>query len=343
VPRFRLRSVLTVLVTVGIFYLAASVLQRQLAGVQWVDVRVHLQEIQWLTVAAALACCGLAYAALAWHEVLAVRESTGAALEVAAEPVTGGAARSKAATPMPGCSARRAIVTALVAYPIGHAVGVGALSGGAVRLRWYTAAGLSLAEVGQVVLLCTIPYAVGLGVLFSVSLLWRGEIAAGLLHVPVSWTMGLAAFFLLFHVAYVTATFRVRGRWQWPRWLGGLSLKLPSGRLTRAQYLLGIIDVGAAAGILYLFLPAGVGMSYVAFLPLYVLCIFAALASNVPAGLGVFESVLLVLLPHVPPSQLLGAMVLYRGVYELVPLACAVLALAAAEIAGRGRSPRRSA
>ena len=220
---------------------------------------------------------------------------------------------------------------------------MGALSGGAVRLRWYTAAGLSLAEVGQVVVLCTIPYAVGLGVLFSVSLLWRGEVAAGLLHLPAQWVTAMAVFFLLFHVGYVTATVRVRGQWQWPRWLGGLSLKLPTSQLTRRQYLLGVIDVGAAAGILYLFLPAGIGLSFVAFLPLYVLCIFAALASNVPAGLGVFESVLLVLLPHVPPSQLLGAMVLYRCVYEVVPLALAVLALAAAEIAGKGRSPRRSA
>lgn len=331
--RFRLRSVLTVLVTVGIFYLAASVLQRQLAGVQWTDVLVHLREIQWLTVAAALACCVLAYAALAYHEVLAVREATGSAPDADTAAVGSGAV----------CSARRAAVTALVAYPIGHAVGVGALSGGAVRLRWYTAAGLSLAQVGQVVLLCTIPYAVGLGVLFSVSLLWRGEVAAGLLDLPTQWVTGMAVFFLLFHVGYVTATARIRGRWQWPRWLGGLSLTLPSGRLTRRQYLLGIIDVGAAAGILYLFLPAGVGMSYVAFLPLYVLCIFAALASNVPAGLGVFESVLLVLLPHVPPSQLLGAMVLYRAVYEVVPLAFAVLALAAAEVAGKGRTQAQSA
>ena len=56
-----------------------------------------------------------------------------------------------------------------------------------------------------------------------------------------------------------------------------------------------------------------------------------------------FESVLLVLLPHVPPSQLLGAMVLYRAVYEVVPLAFAVLALAAAEVAGKGRTQAQSA
>lgn len=313
----RLRSVLTVLVTVGIGYLAASVLRRQLAGVSWTEVLADLQAVSPLTVACAVACCGLAYGALAWHEVLALRE----------------------AAPDSACTPRRAVFTALVAYPIGHAVGVGALSGGAIRLRWYAAAGLSLAAVGQVVLLCTIPYAVGLGVLFSLSLIWWGGPASALLGIPVGWSVGMALFFLSFHVVYLVATERVRGRWQWPRWLGGLSLQLPSGRFTRRQYLLGMVDVAGAAGILWMFLPESVGLSYFAFLPIYVLCIFAALASNVPAGLGVFESVLLTLLPHVAPGQLLGAMLLYRCVYEVLPLGFAVLGLAAGELLGKGRAP----
>jgi len=312
----RLRSVLTVVVTVGIGYLAASVLRKQLAGVSWAEVMADLQAVSPVTVLLALACCAAAYGALAYHEVLALRE--------AAAPGS--------------CTPRRAVATSLVAYPIGHAVGVGALSGGAIRLRWYSAAGLSLAEVGQVVLLCTIPYAVGLGVLFSLSLIWWGGPASALLGIPAQWSVGMALFFLSFHVVYLVATERVRGRWQWPRWLGGLSLKLPSGRFTRRQYLLGMIDVAGAAGILWMFLPETVGLSYLAFLPIYVLCIFAALASNVPAGLGVFESVLLTLLPHVPPVQLLGAMLLYRCVYEVLPLALAVLGLAAGELLGKGRT-----
>ena len=184
------------------------------------------------------------------------------------------------------------------------------------------------------------PVATGavIGVLFSLSLIWWGGPASALLGIPAQWSVGMALFFLSFHVVYLVATERVRGRWQWPRWLGGLSLKLPSGRFTRRQYLLGMIDVAGAAGILWMFLPETVGLSYLAFLPIYVLCIFAALASNVPAGLGVFESVLLTLLPHVPPVQLLGAMLLYRCVYEVLPLALAVLGLAAGELLGKGRT-----
>jgi phosphatidylglycerol lysyltransferase len=312
-----LRRWLTVAFTVGVLVLAARILEQRLAGVHWADVLAQLQTVRLPTVLAAIGCCALSYLCLAAHEVLALHH----------------------VAPGSHCSRRRAVVAALAAYPIGHAVGVGALSGGAVRLRWYAAAGLSLAEVGQVVVLCMIPYAVGLGVLFATSLLWHGEAAGRLLNLPLTWVLGVAVACLAVHVAYVTATFRLRGSWRWPRWMGGVVLTLPPGKFTLMQYAVGMVDVGSAAAILWLFLPATAGVEFVAFLPLYVLCIFAALASNVPAGLGVFESVLLLLLPTVAPEALLGAVLLYRCVFELLPLAVALLLLAATELAGKGRSP----
>ena len=50
----RLRSVLTVAVTVGIFTLAAAVLQRQLSGVRWAEVLADLAAVNPVTVLAAL-------------------------------------------------------------------------------------------------------------------------------------------------------------------------------------------------------------------------------------------------------------------------------------------------
>jgi uncharacterized membrane protein YbhN (UPF0104 family) len=46
--------------------------------------------------------------------------------------------------------------------------------------------------------------------------------------------------------------------------------------------------------------------------------------SHVPAGLGVLESMLLLLLPHVPPEQLLAAVLMYRVIYEVIPLVIAL-------------------
>jgi phosphatidylglycerol lysyltransferase len=46
--------------------------------------------------------------------------------------------------------------------------------------------------------------------------------------------------------------------------------------------------------------------------------------SHVPAGFGVLESMLLLLLPDVPPDQLLASVLLYRVIYEVLPLLCAL-------------------
>lgn len=314
----QVRRWLPLLFAVTVFAVAAWVLNRQLADVRWVDVEAQLRAVDATTLLAAVGCCLASFIALAVHEVAAVRQAT----------------RDE---PAPRCTPRRSFITALIAYPIGHAVGVGALSGGAVRLRLYSAAGLSLAQVGQVVVLCLLPYGAGLGVLFAGALLLHREEAGALLHLTPLLATVVAATLLLVHGGYITATFRLRGAARLPRWLGGSTVALPPGRLTLLQYAVGIVDVCGAAAILWLFLPDSAGLGFAAFLPVYVLCILAAIASNVPAGLGVFEAILIGLLPQVPKDALFGAVLLYRCVFELLPLAWALLLFAGAEAAGKGR------
>ena len=54
--------------------------------------------------------------------------------------------------------------------------------------------------------------------------------------------------------------------------------------------------------------------------------------SNVPGGVGVFESVLLLLLRSVPADQLLGALLAYRAIYYFAPFAIALALLGAHEL-----------
>jgi uncharacterized membrane protein YbhN (UPF0104 family) len=50
----------------------------------------------------------------------------------------------------------------------------------------------------------------------------------------------------------------------------------------------------------------------------------AGVITHVPAGLGVLEAVFLALLSHqVPKNELLGALLMYRAIYYLAPLAIA--------------------
>jgi uncharacterized membrane protein YbhN (UPF0104 family) len=76
--------------------------------------------------------------------------------------------------------------------------------------------------------------------------------------------------------------------------------------------------------VLYVLLPESAGIAYLTFLGVYLASVLAGVLSHVPAGLGVLESMLLLLLPGVPPEQLLAAVIVYRAIYEIGPMLLAL-------------------
>jgi uncharacterized membrane protein YbhN (UPF0104 family) len=61
----------------------------------------------------------------------------------------------------------------------------------------------------------------------------------------------------------------------------------------------------------------------------------------VPAGLGVLEAALFLMLPHVPPGKLVGSVLAYRAVYELIPAVGALLLLLIYEATNKAGIIRR--
>jgi phosphatidylglycerol lysyltransferase len=293
------RRLLPVALSFGIIAVATAVLWRALAQVEPAAVLRHIQSLPLALVLISLLAAATAYTALAIYEVHMLRHVS------------------------PAVSARRAFVTALSAYPIGHAIGFGALSGGAVRYRIYTAAGVDTVGLARIVVLSAMPYALGLGVLLALALIVDARQAASLLGLEAATAVGAGVLSLALHAGYIAAV-----RWrQRPFPVGGRDFSLPPPQLTKLQYSLGLVDVAAAVAALYVLLPESASVSYPAFIAVYVLCILASLASSVPAGLGVFEATLFALLPAVPKDELLAAVLVYRVTYELVPFSLGVLLL----------------
>jgi len=222
---------------------------------------------------------------------------------------------------------QRPFVTALIAFPIGHAVGLGAFSGGAIRYRIYSAAGYGAADIGKLILLSVMPFASGLGLLAGVAMLAETEGVAEALHIQHQFVTMIGAGLLLMHLFYVSMVIaRVRPLGSWVP-----AFELPSPRLTSIQYLLGVAEVLCAIAVLYVLLPPSAAIGFPAFVAVFVTAITAGTLSGVPAGLGVFESILLVTLTNVPAEELLGAVLAYRLVYELLPFVTGLLLLLAYE------------
>jgi uncharacterized membrane protein YbhN (UPF0104 family) len=96
--------------------------------------------------------------------------------------------------------------------------------------------------------------------------------------------------------------------------------------------------------LVFVLLPPGHQLSYPVVLGGFMIAQFAGIVSHVPGGLGVFETViLLALAPRAPSPALVGALLVYRLVYYVLPLAVATLLLVAYEIRQRSARWWRSA
>jgi phosphatidylglycerol lysyltransferase len=124
-------------------------------------------------------------------------------------------------------------------------------------------------------------------------------------------------------VAYVAITILRRT----PLRVWRVELPIPSSRIATAQLALSSIDWALVGAVLYVLLPP-ITLSFVTFLGLFFVAILLGMASHVPGGVGVFEGLMVLLLkPYLSSGQLLPALVVFRGVYYLLPLSVALIGL----------------
>lgn len=217
--------------------------------------------------------------------------------------------------------------TAFIAYALSNTIGLGMLTGGAVRLRLYGAAGLEVGVISRVILFNAAGFAVGTTVVGAAAMVWGSATAHGLLGVPAVLLQAGGVGVLLATGWFLLVCWRGARRPVFP----AAVLRLPSPRIAVQQLLVSTADVVSAAAALWVLLPAG-AVDFAPFVGFFALAIALGAVSNVPAGLGVFEAVMLLALgQRMPAEQLAGALVLFRLVYNLVPLAFAAVWLAATE------------
>lgn len=218
---------------------------------------------------------------------------------------------------------------AFIAYAFGHNVGLPAITTAAIRLRLYSANGLGAPDIARITAFCSVTGTLGLATLLGIAALTEARPVAHALHIG-SGLMQLCGVVALSGVAaYLLWAADDARRLEFRGW----SLSAPGARLAMGQWLLGSADLALAAAALWWLLPPDVQVSYASFAGMYVAAVIAGIISHVPAGLGVFEAVLLLALPEAAPDDLLGAMLAYRAVYYLLPLATAALLFGARELA----------
>ncbi|HEY2256354.1 MAG TPA: bifunctional lysylphosphatidylglycerol flippase/synthetase MprF, partial [Variovorax sp.] len=150
----------------------------------------------------------------------------------------------------------------------------------------------------------------------ALGMLWGAHQVAELLHTPAAVLRVGAGAALVAIAAFLLLCVRHRAVNLGARY----TLRLPTVGLALRQLVISALELGASAAALWFLLPAD-RIPLPTFVTFYAIAIATAIVSHVPGGVGVFEAVMLVVSgEHVPTDAMLGALLLYRGIYYILPL-----------------------
>ncbi len=200
--------------------------------------------------------------------------------------------------------------------------GMSLLTGGSSRYGIYSSYGLSAAETAKILAFCSL--SVFLGSTGILGVLFLSEPVGIMAQIPLlkEWGKIPGYIFILFVV--------IAGLISWSHKsirLLGRDISLPPLKYFFAQISITLLDFLCASLVLFSLLPHS-NISLHHYIGCYVISVLLGSLSQVPGGLGVLDSTLIVTLsPWYPGSDLIGALMVYRVIYYLFPLCLSAVLL----------------
>jgi glycosyltransferase 2 family protein len=221
-----------------------------------------------------------------------------------------------------------AAVASLTSYTIGHALGAATLTGGFVRLRIYSAWGLSVIDIAKIAFVTGMTFWLGNALVLGGALSYAPQAASAVDHLP-QWLnrgIGLAALSgLLVYLIWLLPRRRIVGYSAW-------RIALPNVRFTLVQIGIGAMDLSLVTTAMYVLLPETPAVGFVTVLITFLSATLIGTVSHVPGNLGIIEAAMLIGLPQFEKEALLASLLTFRILYFAVPLLFAMLMLALREL-----------
>ncbi len=230
-------------------------------------------------------------------------------------------------------------LASFIGYAFSHNLGFSLVSGGSVRYRLYSSWGLSAIQVTKLVAFCGVTFWLGFLTLGGSAFLLVPPTIPGGFHLPFDSIRAAGMLFVSLAAIYVGWSFVQKT----PLRIFGWEFALPQPKLAAAQIAVSVTDWALAAAVLYVLLPSGSAWSYPDFLGIFLLAQISGMVSQVPGGLGIFETVILLFLtPALPSAAVIGSLLVFRGLYYVLPLIVAACLLGALELLQRREGIRRA-
>ncbi len=207
--------------------------------------------------------------------------------------------------------------TNFISCVFSNTIGFALLTGSAIRYRFYSIWGISPIAITQIIAFANFTFWLGMFAVAGLVFLLKPLSIPPQLHLFFTTVRPLGVIFLLLITIYLLASILIKQ----PLRIFRQTFRFPNVKISLAQIGISSLDWILAAAVLYALLPVNTSLSYLDFLGIYLLAMFAGVISNVPGGLGVFETVILLFLSQkVAAPSILGSMLAYRGIYYFLPL-----------------------
>jgi len=220
-------------------------------------------------------------------------------------------------------------LASFIGYAFSNNIGMSMIAGASVRYRLYSAWGLSALQITQVVAFCTLTMWLGFFSLGGTVFLFEPLRIPAVIRLPMASLRAIGIGMLAIVLSYVIATLARRAPIRIRDW----EISLPPLRLLVSQLVIAAMDWLMASLVLFVLMAPGAAVGYPEFLAVYLLAQLVGLVSQVPGGLGVFETVVVLMLSaRMPADRIFGALLGYRALYYWMPLVFAALLLGVQEI-----------
>ncbi len=217
-------------------------------------------------------------------------------------------------------------LTSYLAYVCSYNMGFAGMGGAAMRVRYYSAEKLSGWDIARLVSFCAVSFWIGLFALAGVVLIFGNfQLPPRFAGSFTSQQFGyMSGSLLLLLPALYLGMLSIRDE---PIKIWHYTLDLPSIPIGLAQITTSVFDNMLAASVLWILLP-DTGLGFFGVLTMFMLAAVVSLISHVPGGIGVFEAVILALLPDsVDRTAAVASLLMYRVIFYLLPLLVAAVLL----------------
>ena len=276
------------------FIVAAAMLYWQLRNYSLMDIARALWNIPFANLVFACIACFLGYVALSLYDYLA--------LDYVGRKV----------------SWWKWMLAGMLGFAISNNAGHAVVSGGAIRYRLYTRWRVPGSDIIKMLTFSGFTFFLGYA---AIAVIGYFLVPSDMFSQSAGASFGVNGLFIMCMsvlLAYYAISIMFKNK---SIRIGGIKFSIPSFSVSMVQTLLGIMDALCAGLVLYFCITPYMEMPFGVFIGLYVIAMVAGVFSQVPGGIGVFETVFMMALPEtVDRANIFGALLAYRIIYYVLPL-----------------------